>query len=142
MAHPGGPFFRRKDDGVWTIPKGRPTPDEDLPTAAAREFQEEIGLPVAQPLVPLGEIRQRGGKTVHAWAFEGDLPAGFVPHSNSFEVEWPPRSGRLQLFPEVDRAAFFSIEEARRKLIAAQIPLVDRLVTLLAAEKLPESSTG
>src|SRR3954466_14860991 len=94
LAHPGGPFFRGKDAGAWTIPKGLPLEGEPLPEAARREFQEEVGVAVGQPLAPLGEIRQRGGKVVHAWAFEGDLPVDFVLRSNTFEIEWPPRSGR------------------------------------------------
>src|SRR5688572_30597031 len=92
LAHPGGPFFTRKDAGGWTIPKGEPDAGEALEAAAAREFTEETGLLVVGPLVSLGEIRQKGGKTVHAWAFEGDLPPGFTPASNTFEMEWPPRS--------------------------------------------------
>jgi predicted NUDIX family NTP pyrophosphohydrolase len=131
LAHPGGPFFRHRDEGAWTIPKGRPSPGEQLEEAAIREFKEETGLPVAEPLLPLGEIKQKSGKTVHAWAFEGDLPPGYVPASNAFRVEWPPRSGRLQRFPEVDRAEFFQVPEARAKINPAQRPLIDRLCALL-----------
>jgi predicted NUDIX family NTP pyrophosphohydrolase len=132
LAHPGGPFFRNKDAGAWTLPKGLRNPDETLLEAARREFQEEIGLPVGEPLLPLGEVRQRSGKIVHAWAFEGSAPSDFVPASNTFELEWPPRSGKLALFPEVDRARFFSLAEARIKLNAAQTAFLDRLVALLA----------
>jgi predicted NUDIX family NTP pyrophosphohydrolase len=131
LAHPGGPFFVKKDAGGWTIPKGEPAPGEALEAAAAREFTEETGLPVTGPLASLGEVRQKGGKTVHAWAFEGDLPPGYVPASNAFRVEWPPRSGRLQRFPEVDRAEFFQVPEARAKINPAQRPLIDRLCALL-----------
>src|SRR5262245_19371812 len=104
LAHPGGPFFRNKDQGAWTVPKGEPTPGEELRAAAVREFLEELGLPAGEPLLPLGEVRQKARKTVHAWAFEGELPPGFTPASNTFELEWPPRSGRRQRFPEIDRA--------------------------------------
>jgi predicted NUDIX family NTP pyrophosphohydrolase len=127
LAHPGGPFFRNKDDGAWTIPKGAPAPGEELIDAAVREFGEEVGLPVAPPFLPLGEIRQKGGKVVAAFACAGDAPTDFAPASNTFEVEWPPRSGRRQRFPEVDRAQFFSLAEARQKINAAQVPLLDRL---------------
>jgi len=132
LAHPGGPFFTKKDAGGWTIPKGEPDPGEALEAAAAREFTEEVGLPVTVPLVPLGEIRQKGGKAVHAWAFEGDLPPGFTPASNTFELEWPPRSGRRQSFPEIDRAEMFPLETAREKINAAQAVFLDRLQAILA----------
>jgi predicted NUDIX family NTP pyrophosphohydrolase len=131
LAHPGGPFFRNKDAGAWTVPKGEPGPDEDLRAAAVREFGEEIGLPVAGPLLPLGEIRQAGGKVVHAWAFAGEVPAGFVPASNTFELEWPPRSGRRQRFAEVDRAEMFALPAAREKIMPAQLPFLDRLCALV-----------
>lgn len=127
LAHPGGPFFRNKDEGAWSIPKGAPAPGEDLVAAAIREFAEEVGLPVAPPFLPLGEIKQKGGKVVAAFACAGDAPAGFAPASNSFELEWPPRSGRRQLYPEVDRAEFFPLPIARRKINAAQAALIDRL---------------
>ena len=130
LAHPGGPFFTRKDAGGWTIPKGEPNPGEALEAAAAREFTEETGLPVTGPLVPLGEVRQKGGKTVHAWAFEGELPPGFVPASNTFELEWPPRSGKKQSFPEIDRAEMFPLDVAREKINAAQAVFLDRLAAL------------
>jgi predicted NUDIX family NTP pyrophosphohydrolase len=130
LVHPGGPFFRNKDDGFWSIPKGLPDAGEALPEAARREFSEELGLPVSGPLLSLGEIKQKGGKTVHAWAVQGDLPAGFVLSSNTFEAEWPPRSGRHQFFPEIDRAEFFSLEEARIKINAAQATFLDRLLAI------------
>jgi predicted NUDIX family NTP pyrophosphohydrolase len=132
LVHPGGPFFRNKDLGAWTIPKGLPEPGEELRAAAIREFTEETGLPVREPLHPLGEIRQKGGKVVHAWAFAGDpLPAGFQPRSNSFEIEWPPRSGRRQSFPEVDRAELFPLDAARARINPAQLPFLERLASAL-----------
>jgi predicted NUDIX family NTP pyrophosphohydrolase len=131
LAHPGGPFFLKKDEGAWTIPKGEAAVGEDLQAAALREFAEEIGLPVAGPLLTLGEIRQKGGKVVHAWAFEGEVPTGFRPASNLFELEWPPRSGRRQQFPEVDRAELFDIVGAQVRINPAQIPFLERLVVLV-----------
>lgn len=127
LVHPGGPFWRGKDEGAWTIPKGEITHGEDPIERARIEFQEELGIAASGDLIALGCIRQKGGKTVHAWAFEGDLPANFELLSNTFEVEWPPRSGRRETFPEVDRAEFFSVEEASRKLNPAQTALLDRL---------------
>ena len=120
LVHPGGPFFRNKDEGAWSIPKGAPAPGEELVAAAVREFGEEVGLPVSPPFLPLGEVRQKGGKLVAGFACAGDAPPDFVPRSNTFELEWPPRSGRRVAFPEVDRAQFFSLPEARRKINAAQ----------------------
>ena len=129
LAHPGGPLFVHKDDGVWTIPKGEAAPGEDLLTRAQIEFEEEVGLRPenVQKWIELGWIQQKGGKIVHAWAFEGDLPESFECKSNLFEMEWPPRSGKHQTFPEVDRACFFSDKAARRKLKARQVPFLDRL---------------
>jgi predicted NUDIX family NTP pyrophosphohydrolase len=132
LVHPGGPFFRNKDAGAWGIPKGEPEPGEDLEAAARREFSEEVGLPVRDPLSSLGEIRQKGGKTVHAWCFAGEgLPPAFVLASNTFELEWPPRSGRRQRFPEIDRAEMFSLAQAREKINEAQAAFLDRLVALV-----------
>lgn len=133
LVHPGGPFFARKDHGVWTIPKGLIEPGEGALAVAAREFEEETGKsPTACGLVgdpiPLGFVRQRGGKIVEAWGFEGEWPAGEDVKSNTFEVEWPPRSGRKQWFPEVDRGGFFPLAEVRRKLNPAQVEFVDRLM--------------
>ena len=127
LAHPGGPFFARKDEGAWTIPKGEAAPDEDLLTRAQIEFEEELGIQPHGNWIELGSIKQKGGKTVHAWAFEGDLPDSFELSSNTFEIEWPPRSGRLKQFPEIDRAEFLGEEVARRKMNPAQIILLDRL---------------
>jgi predicted NUDIX family NTP pyrophosphohydrolase len=137
LVHPGGPYFRNKDDGAWTIQKGEVANGEDLLTRARIEFEEELGmpLPAGANWIELGSVKQKGGKTVHAWAFEGDCPADFVAVSNRFELEWPPRSGRMQQFPEIDRAEFFSVEEARRKINEAQIPFLDRLVEALGPRR-------
>jgi len=127
LAHPGGPFFKNKDAGVWTIPKGVPEPNENLMERARIEFEEEIGVKAEGELFPLGTVTQKSGKVVHAWAMEGDLPADFEARSNTFELEWPPRSGKMQSFPEIDRAGFFSIEEAAHKINPAQKEFLDRL---------------
>jgi predicted NUDIX family NTP pyrophosphohydrolase len=134
LAHPGGPFFARKDDGVWTIPKGEAGLGEDLLTRARIEVEEEIGIKPSGDLIPLGSIKQKGGKTVHAWAVEGDLPAQFELKSNLFEIEYPPRSGKYKQFPEIDRAEFFAEEIARQKINPAQIPFLDRLREALATK--------
>jgi predicted NUDIX family NTP pyrophosphohydrolase len=135
LVHPGGPFFSRKDEGAWTIPKGEvATPDEDLLTRARVEFGEELGFEPKGAFVSLGKIRQKGGKTVHAWACEGNLPPDFVLRSNTFELEWPPRSGKRETFPEVDRAEFFTEEVARRKINPAQVALLDRLLALVHSD--------
>lgn len=129
LVHPGGPFFRNKDAGAWTIPKGEASEEEDLMSRAKLEFEEELGTkPSASPWIELGTIKQKGGKTVHAWAFEGELPPDFILASNTFAMEWPPRSGRTAEFPEIDRAEFFPIELAREKINQAQIEFLDRLV--------------
>lgn len=127
LAHPGGPFFAQRDAGYWTIPKGEVDPDEELFTVANREFEEETGFPApSDDPIPLGSIVQKGGKTVHAWALEGDLdPTTSV--SNTFEMTWPPGSGRRESFPEIDRVEWFDPAEARRRIKATQIPLIDRL---------------
>ena len=127
LVHPGGPFFRNKDECAWSIPKGEVEEGDEPLKAALREFSEETGAPPPEgDVVPLGEIRQKGGKRVLAWAVEGDLDPSSVK-SNTFELEWPPRSGRRERFPEVDRAGFFPPDLARRKLNPAQAELVDRL---------------
>lgn len=131
LAHPGGPFWSRRDEASWTLPKGAIGPDEEPLAAARREFLEETGFASEPPFHLLGELRQKSGKRITAWAFEGDAdPALLV--SNRFEMEWPPRSGRLQSFPEVDRVQWFGLEEARRKLIAGQAPFIDGLAQWLA----------
>jgi predicted NUDIX family NTP pyrophosphohydrolase len=127
LVHPGGPFFARKDDGAWTIPKGEATPEEGLLTRAQIEFEEELGFRPRGDWIELGLIKQKGGKTVHAWAFEGDLPESFELKSNLFEMEWPPRSGKLKESPEIDRAEFFVEEVAGRKINPAQVVFLDRL---------------
>jgi predicted NUDIX family NTP pyrophosphohydrolase len=133
LAHPGGPFFKNKDEGAWTIPKGEAEPGEDLLAAAQREFKEEIGFTPVGPFIPLTPVTKEGGKIVHAWAFESDCdPADIV--SNTFALEWPPRSGRQLEFPEVDRAEFFDLAGARRKIKSAQMALVDEVFVILATE--------
>jgi predicted NUDIX family NTP pyrophosphohydrolase len=132
LVHPGGPFWKNKGDGAWSIPKGQVQPGEDLLVRAQIEFEEEIGIKASGDFFPLGSIKQKGGKTVHAWAFEGDLPQGFELKSNTFEVEWPPRAGKFREFPEVDRAEFFPDDIARRKINPAQILFLDRLRDALA----------
>jgi predicted NUDIX family NTP pyrophosphohydrolase len=133
LGHPGSPYFARKDEGDWTVLKGEVDPGEELVAVARREFAEETGHPLEgnAPLVDLGDIRQRSGKVVFAWAVEGDLdPATAV--SNTFEMEWPPRSGRVQAFPEIDRVAWFGLAEARVKIKDAQAPFLDRLEAAIA----------
>lgn len=129
LGHMGGPYWANKDEGAWSIPKGEYEPGEVPLDVARREFEEEFGVPVPDgEVVSLGEIRQAGGKHVVAWAVAGDLDADAVV-SNTFEIEWPPRSGRLQEFPEIDRAAWFDLEIARAKIITAQRQFLDRLLT-------------
>jgi predicted NUDIX family NTP pyrophosphohydrolase len=130
LAHPGGPFFASKDDGVWTIPKGLVDPGEALLDAAIREFGEETGFAVpSSGFESLGEIKQKGGTIVHAWAFLGDCdPLALV--SNEVLIEWPPRSKRRRAYPELDRVAFFDVETARRKLLEAQRPFLDRAIAV------------
>lgn len=131
LAHPGGPFHATKDLGAWSIPKGEVEPGEDLVDVARREFLEETGFPAPDVgAIPLGEIRQRGGKLVHAWALPGDLDPA-AAHSNTFSLEWPRGSGRQEAFPEIDRVAWFDLGEARLRLKEAQVPFLDRLVDAL-----------
>ena len=119
LAHPGGLFFQNKDEGAWSIPKGEIEPDEDLLEAAKREFTEEIGVTPAGPFIPLAQVKQKGGNVVHAWAFNGDCdPTAIV--SNTFTMEWPPKSGQQKEFPEIDRAEFFDLDTARRKICLDQ----------------------
>jgi predicted NUDIX family NTP pyrophosphohydrolase len=130
LAHPGGPFWRDRDAGAWTIPKGIVDEGEDLLAAARREFQEETGIPPTGPFIPLGSIRQKAGKVVHAWAWEGDADASAIV-SNTARVEWPPGSGRWLTYPEVDRCAWCDPDSARRRINAAQAALIDRLEVTL-----------
>jgi predicted NUDIX family NTP pyrophosphohydrolase len=130
LVHPGGPFWQKRDEGVWSIPKGEIDGSETGLDVARREFQEELGVPApAGDVTALGTVQQKGGKVVHAWAIPGDLDVTRST-SNTFELEWPPRSGKMQRFPEVDRAAWFDLNEARRKLLAAQREFIDRLEAL------------
>jgi predicted NUDIX family NTP pyrophosphohydrolase len=127
LVHPGGPFWARKDAGAWSIPKGEIDATEEPLAAARREFTEETGFPAEGSFQPLTPVTQASGKIVHAWAVEGDVdPAGL--RSNAFSIEWPPRSGRQQSFPEVDRAAWFPLDVARQKINPAQAALLDELV--------------
>ena len=127
IGHMGGPFWAKKDAGSWSIPKGEYSPGEDPFAVALREFEEELGTPVPTvDFVPLGDLRTTSSKVLTVWAAEGDLDASATV-SNTFELEWPPRSGRIQQFPEIDRAAWFSITEAREKLVAGQVGFLDRL---------------
>jgi predicted NUDIX family NTP pyrophosphohydrolase len=131
LVHPGGPFWAKKDSGTWSIPKGEYVDGEDPLAVARREFAEELGCAASGALWPLGEITQAGRKVVTAWAIEGDVDVTAIT-SNIFEMEWPPKSGRRQTFPEVDRAGWFTVEEAREKMLAGQQPLIDRLVDGIA----------
>ena len=136
LAHPGGPFWRGRDDGAWTIPKGVVAPGEELLDAACREFEEETGIRPEPPFLSLGSVRQKAGKTVHAWAWEGDADPERIT-SNDMRTEWPRGSGKWLTFPEVDRCAWFEPVVARRKLNAAQSALVDRLENVLSSSATP-----
>jgi predicted NUDIX family NTP pyrophosphohydrolase len=132
LGHMGGPFWARKDAGAWSIPKGEYSAGEDPFEAAQREFLEELGSPVpASSFLPLGEVRQSGGKVLTVWAAEGDLDVTTAV-SNTFTLEWPPRSGRMQEFPEIDRAAWVPVERARELVVKGQVPLLDRLLDRLS----------
>jgi predicted NUDIX family NTP pyrophosphohydrolase len=130
LVHFGGPFWRNKDEGAWAIPKGLIEPGETPEAAARREFEEEVGTRPEGDLLPLGRIRQKGGKWVEAFALEGDLDAGAIV-SNEFTMEWPPRSGRFATYPEVDSAGWYDLEAARAKMLPSQLPLLDLLVDAL-----------
>lgn len=133
LAHPGGPFFKNKDEGHWTIPKGEIESQEEALSTAIREFREEIGVDIdpSAKLIDLGSIQQKGGKAVSAWGAEGDFPAGHRLRSNVFKMEWPPKSGKFQEFPEIDRAEFFPLDIAKAKINPAQVPFLNRLETAL-----------
>ena len=136
LVHPGGPFWSKKDAGAWTIPKGGIEESEDPLAAARRELREETGLEVDGPFLELAPIRQRGGKTVAAWAAEADCDPAAI-RSNLFSLEWPPRSGKMKEFPEVDRAGWFTLEAAREKILASQMPLVEELARKLGYHSPP-----
>jgi predicted NUDIX family NTP pyrophosphohydrolase len=135
LVHPGGPYWAKRDEGAWSMPKGEYEPGEDPLEAAMREFDEELGSepPDGTEAVSLGQLRQPSGKVVSAWALEGDLDVSEI-RSNTFEMEWPPRSGRTREFPEVDRAGWFDLPAARRKLLRGQVAFLDRLEELLGAD--------
>jgi predicted NUDIX family NTP pyrophosphohydrolase len=136
LVHPGGPFWAKKDAGSWSIPKGLVAEGEDLQAAARREFAEETGLTPHGEFRPLSPITQRGGKTVYAWAVEGDADPAHV-HSNTFSMEWPPRSGRQQAFPEIDRVAWFAADEALVRILPAQAPFIEQLRALVGSRVQP-----
>jgi predicted NUDIX family NTP pyrophosphohydrolase len=129
LVHPGGPFWAKKDDGVWSIPKGEFTDGEDPLAAARREFEEELGVAVEGELAGLDPLKQKGGKVVYAWAVRGDLDVSALK-SNLFEIEWPPKSGRKQSFPEVDRAGWFDLDTARRKILSGQSGFIEEVARL------------
>lgn len=130
LGHPGGPFWRRRDAGAWMLPKGEIGPDEDAETAARREFAEELGVAPLGTLQPLGRIRQRGGKWVDGFALAGEFDPATL-RSGTFEMEWPPHSGRVAQFPELDRVAWFTLREAREHMLPSQVEFLDRLENLL-----------
>ena len=130
LAHPGGPYFKNKDEGAWSIPKGEVEPGEDLLDTAKREFEEETAITPAGPFIALSPVKQKGGKIVHAWAFKGDCDPGAIV-SNTFTMEWPPKSGRQMEFPEIDRAEFFDLAAARQKIKRGQEALIDELAGIV-----------
>ena len=141
LVHPGGPFWAGKDLASWSIPKGEFGPDEDPLDAAKREFQEETSCQTVGTLTPLGSLKQPSGKVIHAWAMEGNIDASAV-HSNTFTMEWPPKSGKMQTFPEIDRAAWFDADTARAKLHKGLIPFIDKLLSWLGVESRPSQTDG
>lgn len=130
LVHPGGPFFAKKNEGAWTIPKGEPVPGEELLATAVREFEEETGCKVSGDFIQLQSIKQKGGKVVHCWALEQDIDPADIA-SNTFELEWPPRSGKKRTFPEIDKAGWFGLDEAKRLINVMQAALLDEVVALL-----------
>lgn len=142
LVHPGGPFWQKKDTGAWSIPKGEYVEGEDPLDAAKREFQEETGLEARGQFSSLGQIKQPGGKVISAWAVEGDCDATAI-HSNTFSIEWPPKSGRQQEFPEVDRAGWFALDEAKERILKGQQGFIDRLLSQIPADTaVPETRRG
>jgi predicted NUDIX family NTP pyrophosphohydrolase len=133
LVHPGGPFWAKKDAGAWSIPKGLVDQNEDKLAAAQREFTEETSLVASGPFIDLGMVRLKSGKLVHAWAFAGDCNPSEI-RSNTFEIEWPPRSKRMKEFPEIDQARFFSVREARQRINQSQVPFIDRLMQTVTTE--------
>ncbi len=129
LVHPGGPFWAKKDLGAWSVPKGEFTAGEDALEAARREFEEETGFPLSGRFIQLAPVKQSGGKVVQVWAVEGDCDASAV-RSNTFSMEWPPRSGKEQEFPEIDRAEWFTIDVAKQKILKGQIPFIEELVRI------------
>jgi predicted NUDIX family NTP pyrophosphohydrolase len=136
LVHPGGPFWSKKDAGAWVIPKGEINPGEDQLAAAKREFEEETGFNPEGNFLLLGSVKHKSGKNVVAWAFEGDCDPGAI-NSNTFRLEWPPKSGNTREFPEVDRAGFFTVEQAREKILAAEFGLIERLKEMLDSARFP-----
>lgn len=128
LAHPGGPYWQNKDEGAWTIPKGEADEDEELMDTAKREFYEELGFIPDGEYIELGSVKQKGGKVVHAWGVEYAIPDDYIFESNWFEMEWPPDSGKKELFPEIDRIEYFNPFEARKKINPAQIDFISRLI--------------
>jgi len=131
LVHPGGPFWARKDEGAWSIPKGEFNESEDPLAAARREFEEELGAPASGEFISLGSIKQSGGKRVYAWALRGEFDAALL-RSNTFKMEWPPKTGREMEFPEVDRAEWFDLTSARKKILKGQVELIGRLQQIVA----------
>ena len=130
LVHPGGPFWQKKDQGAWTIPKGEFTNDEEALSAAKREFQEETGVTLSGDFIELAPVKQKAGKMIYAWAIEGDIDAASIS-SNSFSIEWPPKSGKQKEFPEIDKAEWFTENTAKEKINPAQVPLIDELLQKL-----------
>ena len=130
IVHPGGPFWAKKDDGAWSIPKGEFEDNEEPLTAAKREFEEETGISISGEFIELNPIKQKSGKTVYAWAVEGDIDPSKIK-SNEFEIEWPPKSGKTKSFPEIDKAAWFNLIEAKKKILESQASLIDQLKNIL-----------
>lgn len=142
LVHPGGPFWAKKDDGVWSLSKGEYDPTEDALAAARREFHEETGFDSDSEFLPLGKLKQPSGKTITAWAFRSDCDPAQL-HSSMFSMEWPPRSGRSQEFPEVDRASWFQLASARTKILKGQLPFLDALLKLVGGDvQRPASAPG
>lgn len=131
LVHPGGPFWAKKDMGVWSLPKGEIEPEEDLLQAAIRETEEETGITAEGKFIPLTSQKQKSGKMIHAWAVQGDFDSSKIK-SNTFEMEWPPKSGKREIFPEIDKGSWFDLEEAKLKIVPGQVPFISELEGLLA----------